>query len=284
VPTRMTPPTFYRLNKFTRGFQNLVESYGVADYLEVNPSPYTIITFPFLFAVMFGDAGHGLIMFLVALWMVMFERKLAATAAKNEMFGMIFSGRYIILLMGLFSIYTGLIYNDVFSKSLTIFPPGWSCKNISDETINSSIKGVEFKKIGLDPRNSDQFIQAYWFGLDPIWTNALNKLQFVNAIKMKMAVILGLAQMLFGLFLALVNHIHFKKMVNIYGSWIPELLFLNSLIGYLIFLIFFKYITVTSDQSKDAPSLLIGLINMIMFKYDTNLPKSQQATLFYGQV
>lgn len=37
VPTRMTPPTFYRLNKFTRGFQNLVESYGVADYLEVNP-------------------------------------------------------------------------------------------------------------------------------------------------------------------------------------------------------------------------------------------------------
>ena len=101
---------------------------------------------------MFGDAGHGLIMAVFALCLIIFEKRMANfkrggevhqtlisivyyrnninflfwNAPLFQMFGTIFDGRYIILLMGLFSIYTGLIYNDVFSKSLNIFGSSWN--------------------------------------------------------------------------------------------------------------------------------------------------------------
>ncbi|KYO46644.1 hypothetical protein Y1Q_0018406 [Alligator mississippiensis] len=267
MQTNQTPPTYNKTNKFTSGFQNIVDAYGIGTYREINPAPYTIITFPFLFAVMFGDFGHGILMTLIAMWMVLRESRILSQKNDNEMFSMIFSGRYIILLMGMFSTYTGLIYNDCFSKALNMFGSSWSVRpmftnaNWTDELLHRA------PVLQLDPAVPGVFGGPYPFGIDPIWNIASNKLTFLNSFKMKMSVILGVIHMLFGVTLSLLNHIYFRKPLNIYLGFIPEIIFMLSLFGYLVILIFYKWTAYDAHTSKDAPSLLIHFINMFLFSY-----------------
>ncbi|XP_043392521.1 V-type proton ATPase 116 kDa subunit a1 isoform X2 [Chelonia mydas] len=267
MQTNQTPPTYNKTNKFTSGFQNIVDAYGIGTYREINPAPYTIITFPFLFAVMFGDFGHGTLMTLIAVWMVVRESRILSQKNDNEMFNTIFSGRYIILLMGVFSMYTGLIYNDCFSKALNMFGSSWSVRpmffrgNWTEELLQNT------PVLQLDPAVAGVFGGPYPFGIDPIWNIASNKLNFLNSFKMKMSVILGIIHMLFGVTLSLLNHIYFKKPLNIYLGFIPEMIFMSSLFGYLVILIFYKWSAYDAHTSKDAPSLLIHFINMFLFSY-----------------
>ncbi len=39
--------------------------YGIPTYLEANPAPIAIASFPFLFGMMFGDICHGFVLFVV---------------------------------------------------------------------------------------------------------------------------------------------------------------------------------------------------------------------------
>uniref|UniRef100_A0A7I4DIP4 V-type proton ATPase subunit a n=2 Tax=Physcomitrium patens TaxID=3218 RepID=A0A7I4DIP4_PHYPA len=134
--TKETPPSYFETNKFTSAFQEIVEAYGVGRYQEANPGCFTIITFPFLFAVMFGDWGHGICLLLGALYLVLNEKKLGSKKLGDTM-EMAYGGRYVILLMAMFSIYTGFIYNEFFSVSFGFFggsayqcpDPQYSVKN-----------------------------------------------------------------------------------------------------------------------------------------------------------
>uniref|UniRef100_A0A674N0G9 V-type proton ATPase subunit a n=1 Tax=Takifugu rubripes TaxID=31033 RepID=A0A674N0G9_TAKRU len=272
LATSTPPPTLFPLNSFTTGFQNIVDAYGVANYREVNPAVYTIITFPFLFAVMFGDVGHGLLMTLASLWMVLEEKDPKLRNNSNEIWRMMFGGRYLILLMGLFSIYTGAIYNECFSKSLSTFSSGWHVKPMFDNNVwNSSVlSGTQF--LSMDPVVPGVFTSPYPFGIDPVWGLSNNKLTFLNSYKMKMSVIIGVIHMTFGVCLSFFNY------VSIFFVLIPELIFMLCLFGYLVFMVVFKWIVYTPAQSKIAPSILIHFIDMFLFTENEQNPQ-----LYKGQ-
>jgi V-type H+-transporting ATPase subunit a len=109
------PPTFFRLNEFTSSFQDITNTYGVPDYKEVNPSIFAIVTFPFLFGVMFGDIGHGTLLFLFGAFLCLMNEKLKGTSLAAMA-----TARYLIVLMGVFAIFNGICYNDFMSLPLDI--------------------------------------------------------------------------------------------------------------------------------------------------------------------
>ncbi|EGR30943.1 v-type ATPase 116kda subunit family protein, putative [Ichthyophthirius multifiliis] len=67
---KRTHPTKIRQFEFMKPFQLIVNTYGIPRYKEINPALFAFITFPFLFGVMFGDIGHGLLLFLFGIYNV----------------------------------------------------------------------------------------------------------------------------------------------------------------------------------------------------------------------
>ncbi|KAL0882235.1 hypothetical protein ABMA27_000773 [Loxostege sticticalis] len=280
IETDEEPPTFNRTNRFTRGFQNLIDSYGVASYRECNPALYTIITFPFLFAVMFGDLGHGMIMALFGAWMVIKEVSLSAKKSNNEIWNIFFAGRYIILLMGCFSMYTGIVYNDIFSKSMNIFGSQWFIPYDNDTLVHNAA-------LTLNPRTA-YTNTPYFIGIDPVWQTADNKIIFLNSYKMKLSIIFGVVHMIFGVCMSVVNYNFFKRRYSILLEFLPQVVFLCLLFLYMVFMMFYKWVaysTFSEDQAYSqgcAPSVLILFINMMLFSSNEPEPGCKEF-MFEGQ-
>jgi len=229
LDTKEEPPTYFRTNKFNSAFQGIVDAYGLVKYQEANPGVYTIITFPFLFAVMFGDWGHGICLLLAALVFIAREKKLSSQKL-GDITDMAFGGRYVILLMSIFSIYTGFIYNEFFSVPFELF--GRSAYECRDPSCGDSTT-IGLIKVG----------PTYPFGVDPVWHGSRSELPFLNSMKMKMSILLGVSQMNLGIILSYFNAIYFKNSLNIWFQFIPQMIFMNSVFGYLSVLIIMKWLT-----------------------------------------
>jgi V-type H+-transporting ATPase subunit a len=265
VETRDTPPTYFQTNKFTKAFQDIVDSYGVASYQEVNPAPLTIITFPFLFGVMFGDVGHGFLMGLFALFLVLREKQLGRTRL-NEMIKTCYDGRYVLLLMSFFAIYMGFLYNECLAVPLDFF----------------GVKTFQYYDCVRQPAD---YLQPYPFGVSPAWLPAVNSLNFYNSLKMKLSVLIGVIQMTVGIILSAFNGIYFRhRWQNRYDFWfefLPQIVFMLAIFGYMDFLILLKWSTnyMNVDPHFEAPKLL----NLLIAMFQSPMKLDPAYELYSGQ-
>ena len=153
--------------------------------------------------------------------------------------------RYLLLMMGLCATYCGFIYNDFLGIPFNFFGSRWDKHNPDTDEWNQS--------------------STYPFGLDPVWYRSKNELIFFNSFKMKLAVIFGVIQMIAGNFFKGANALHFKSKTDFFFEFIPQLLFMTCIFGYMILMIFIKWCTDWEyDRDKIAPNLITVLMNMFL--------------------
>lgn len=218
------PPTHFKTNEFTESFQVLTNTYAVPSYGEINPGVFTLFTFPMLFGCMFGDVFHGLLLLCLSMYMIRNAKKFKNC---SETLRMVVNGKYIIFVFSLGAMFFGLLYSDFGSLAIPLFA------------------------------SSRESGRTYPFGVDHMWHHAKNEMVFLNSMKMKMSIIIGFFHMSLGIVISFMNAVYFDEPLEIYGVLIPQTIIFCSFVGYMVFLIVYKWL-VTSNY----PSIIGVLVNM----------------------
>lgn len=235
-------PTYFKTNEVTAVFQLIVDTYGVPTYLEANPAMISVVTFPFLFGMMFGDMGHGSILLATALVLVFGNERLKDTLLAGALYY-----RYLFLFMGICATYCGFIYNEFFAMQTNIFT---SCYDMSKRTnltptLVDEEKGepddLKLAAGGTWVYSRRNYKCNYPMGADPVWGISSNRLTFVNGVKMKLSVIFGVLHMTMGILHKGANCVYFKNWASLLTEVVAGLIILLGMFGWMDLLVIAKW-------------------------------------------
>ncbi|MCL4341764.1 MAG: V-type ATP synthase subunit I [Candidatus Thermoplasmatota archaeon] len=124
IETKDSPPTLLENPRKFRIFEFFVRFYSLPQEFEFDPTMIFGIIFPIFFGIMVGDWGYGLVILLLAIWMV---RKLQRPGSRTILpksltrFAMTIFGRNPLLILGktlipasIMAIAVGLLFNNFF--------------------------------------------------------------------------------------------------------------------------------------------------------------------------
>ncbi|CAK0904573.1 unnamed protein product [Prorocentrum cordatum] len=82
----------------------------------------------------------------------------------------------------------------------------------------------------------------YPFGIDPAWHGAKNELVYMNSMKMKISVVLGVTQMCLGLLLRVLNTWHERSGLDFLFECVPMTVFMVCFFGFMDYMILYKWV------------------------------------------
>ncbi len=95
---RQSVPTLVRTPRWLRPFEDLVTTFGISSYNELDPTLIVTVSFLVMYGMMFGDLGHGLLLLLTGLWLR--SRKvdlgilIASAGASGMLFGLLYGAAF----------------------------------------------------------------------------------------------------------------------------------------------------------------------------------------------
>ena len=93
----------------------------------------------------------------------------------------------------------------------------------------------------------------------------------MNSLKMKIAVILGVAQMSLGVCLKAANNLYFRQYIDFFFEFLPQLIMLLALFGYMDLLIIIKWCTNYKPFDSGAPDIIATMIDFALKQGKTDI-------------
>lgn len=96
----------------------------------------------------------------------------------------------------------------------------------------------------------------YPVGVDPVWALSKEEITFSNSLKMKMSVIFGVAHMSLAILQKGINSVYHRRWLDFFHEFIPQIILLLALFGYMDLIIIKKWLTDYSGKEHEAPSVI----------------------------
>jgi Archaeal/vacuolar-type H+-ATPase subunit I len=247
--SKEVPPTYVRLPKAIRPLESIINIYGIPSYWEISPTIFLIVTFPFLFGLMFPDFGNALVIFLFSLWFRNYGKKRGSQNIKQLSLVLLYSSAVAMV--------TGIFERGFFGP----LPIGGLAELLGNESL---AKGPLYPIWNVSGLN-----QVYYF-MEPILPTG-GTTGVINTILL--SILLGAVLLFVSSLLGIINAVKKRDTEWLALEKVPVFLLYTA-----PFLVFMYGFTNPSDYAGTVGSVLQGILNFtLLFDFDFSKPAYQFA-------